>query len=231
MQVVTKFVSELGKVLKQDLEYRKVAQVEGLRAAANGLKRDLQSVTAGSGLGRLSKAWGAEAYPRKGNGSLSAAAEVFVKGNKHTQDAMWAFSHGATITSRHGKFLLIPTANAPRQGQRASRDEKAGGRYSRDKVLAAAEARYGKLRFVYRRGQPSLLVADNVRARAGKRGGFARASGKAIVSGYTSTIVVFFLVPIARLQKRFDVPALERKWRSRIPGLIAAEYRSLSGGR
>jgi hypothetical protein len=223
---VARFVSEVKKGLQEDLEARRFAQVEGLRLAARGLELDLEAATQSAGLGRLSKAWGSQAYPRKGHGSLSAAAEVFVKGTRHTQDAMWAFANGATIRSKNGLFLLIPTKNAPKQGLRASRDEKAFGRYGRDKVLAAAEARYGRLRFVYRRRGPSLLVADNVRARAGKRGGFAKASAKAISKGNTATIVVFILVPIAHLRKRFDIQSLEARWRSRIPLLISSQYRA-----
>lgn len=217
--VVAKFISDVSKEMKRDLERRGVAQVEGLRRAARGLEKDLEDAAQSAGLGRLSKAWDSAAYPRKGKGSLSAAAEVYVKGSKHTQDAMHAFANGATVRSKNGLFLLIPTENAPKVG--LGRD--------RDKRLAAAEARYGKLRFVYRKGKTSLLVADNTRARAGKRGGFARASQKAVAAGHTATIVVFILVPLARLRKRFSIAPLEAKWRAQIPSLIASEYQSLRG--
>lgn len=221
MRAVAKFVSEVSKDLKRDLERRGMAQAEGLRRAARGLEKDLEDATLGAGLGRLSRAWASAAYPRKGKGSLSASAEVYAKGSKHTQDAMAAFSRGATVRSKDGLFLLVPTENAPKVG--IGRD--------RDKLLAAAENRYGKLRFVYRRGKPSLLVADNVRARGGKRGGFARASDKAIAAGRTATIVVFILVPVVRLRKRFSIAPLEAKWRAQIPALIAQEYQLLSGNR
>lgn len=221
MRVVAKFVSDVSKAMKMDLEHRKIAQTEGLRRTARGLEQDLEAATLAGGLGKLSKAWASAAYPRKGVGSLSASAEVFVKGSVHTKDAMYAFSHGTTVRSKNGMFLLIPTENAPKVG--LGRD--------RDKRLAAAEARYGKLRFVYRRGKTSLLVADNVRARGGKRGGFARASEKAVAAGRTATIVVFILVPVARLRKRFSIPPLEAKWRNQIPALIASEYQRLSGNR
>jgi hypothetical protein len=134
---------------------------------------------------------------------------------------MYAFSHGSTIRSGSGFFLLIPTENAPKVG--LGRD--------RDKRLAAAEARYGKLRFIYRRGKPSLLVADNVRARSGKRGGFAKASVKASAAGNVATIVVFILVPVVTLRKRFSIAPLEAKWRAQIPSMIANEYQRLSGNR
>ena len=219
MRAVAKFISDVSKELKRDIKRRGVAQAEGLRAAARGLEKDLETASLGGGLGRLSRAWASAAYPRKGVGSLSASAEVFVKGGQHTQEAMHAFSHGATVRAKNGLWLLIPTENAPKVG--VGRD--------RDKRLQAAENRYGKLRFVYRRGKPSLLVADNVRARGGKRGGFARASVKATANGTVATIVVFILVPMARLRKRFSIPPLEAKWRNQIPALIAQEYQRLSG--
>jgi len=219
MRAVAKFISTVQKDLARDLEHRKVAQAEGLRKAARGLEQDLEQAAMAGGLGKLSRAWASAAYPRKGVGSLSASAEIFVKGSQHTQDAMYAFSRGATIRSGNGMFLLVPTENAPKVG--LGRD--------RDKRLAAAEARYGKLRLVYRRGKPSLLVADNVRARGGKRGGFGRASVKATASGNVATIVVFILVPLVTLRKRFSIAPLESKWRDQIPALIAAEYQRLSG--
>lgn len=221
MRAVAKYISTVQKDLKDDLEFRKKAQAEGLRNAARGLEKDLENAASSSGLGRLSRAWASAAYPRKGVGSLSASAEIFVKGSQHTQDAMYAFTRGATIRSGSGFFLLIPTENAPKVG--LGRD--------RDKRLAAAEARYGKLRFVYRRGKPSLLVADNVRARGGKRGGFSRASVKATAAGNVATIVVFILVPVVTLRKRFSIAPLEAKWRAQVPALIAAEYQRLSGNR
>lgn len=229
MRAVAKFVSDVSKDLKRDLESRGVAQVEGLRRAARGLEQDLENATAAGGLGRLSKAWASAAYPRKGKGSLDAAAEVFVKGSWHTQEAMHAFSNGATIRSRNGFFLLIPTANAPKPPKVRGDDGRV--RTDRNGLIAAAERKYGRLRFVYRRGKPSLLVADNVRARGGKRGGFARASDKAIVAGRTATIVVFILVPVARLRKRFSVGPLAAKWARQAPTLIAQEYQLLSGNR
>lgn len=219
MRAVVKFISTVAKDMARDLEHRKLAQVEGLRKAARGLEQALEQATEAAGLGRLSRSWASAAYPRKGVGSLSASAEIFVKGSAHTQDAMYAFSHGATVRSGNGLFLLVPTENAPKVG--LGRD--------RDKRLAAAEARYGKLRFVYRRGKPSLLIADNVRARTGKRGGFGRASVKATASGNVSTIVVFILVPLVTLRKRFSPAPLEARWRAQVPALIAAEYQRLSG--
>jgi len=227
MRVVAKFVSDVSKAMKIDLEHRKIAQTEGLRRAARGLEQDLEAATLAGGLGKLSKAWASAAYPRKGVGSLSASAQVFVKGSAHTEEAMYAFSHGATIRSKGGLFLLIPTENAPPVPRVKGADGRT--RSDRNARITAAERKYGKLRFVYRRGKTSLLVADNVRARGGKRGGFARASEKAVAAGRTATIVVFILVPAVRLRKRFSIQPLASKWIGQAPALINAEYIRLSG--
>jgi len=229
MRVVASLVSDIKKVLKKDLEDRGTAQVRGLMYAADGLKYDLRDAAEGAGLGRLGKAYDWEVYPGKRHkgGSLRASAVIYVKGGQHTQDAIHAFTHGATVRSKNGLFLLIPTENAPKIG---ARGRGVGGRdKARDHLLAAAEARYGKLRFVYRRGKTSMLVADNVRAHTGARTGFMRASKRSVAAGHTATIVVFFLVPMARLRKRYDPMPLERKWRAYLPQLISIEYGKLSG--
>src|SRR3546814_5865508 len=49
-----------------------------------------------------------------------------------------------------------------------------------------------RLRFIYRRGKPSLLVAENQRARQGQRGGFSAASQKAQTTGRGLVTVPMF---------------------------------------
>lgn len=226
MRVAAVFISNVLEELERDLENRALAQVRGLAIAARGLEKDLEAATEAAGLGRLSKAWASQVFPRK-QGSLKATASIYVKGTRHTQDAMYAFTHGAIVRSKNGIYLAIPTENAPKVGMRGL--GPGGKDKARDHLIAAAEARYGRLRFVYRRGKPSLLVADNVRAHTGARTGFARASKRSIAKGHTATIVVFFLVPVARLRKRFAIEPLEAKWRSQVVSLIEREYQLLSG--
>lgn len=70
------------------------------------------------------------------------------------------------------------------------------------------EERLGiKLRFVYRAGKSSLLVAEQVRRKTGKRKGFAKGSETAIKKGTTESVVMFFLVPQVTLRKRIDLEA------------------------
>jgi hypothetical protein len=86
-----------------------------------------------------------------------------------------------------------------------------------------------RLRFVYRRGRPSLLVADN--ARLSKKGlarpniGRARAGAQFTRLKGRSTVVVFILVPQVTLRKRLDITSVAQRWANRVPGMIASHWR------
>ncbi|WP_461307418.1 DUF6441 family protein, partial [Albidovulum sp.] len=92
------------------------------------------------------------------------------------------------------------------------------------------ERRTGQhLRFVYRRGAPSLLVADDLRARRGKRGGFARASAAALRTGRgLVTVPIFILVPEVAFKKRLDVAGAAARWQARLPELVLRHWRAAS---
>jgi hypothetical protein len=68
------------------------------------------------------------------------------------------------IRSRRGRFLAIPTENAPRKGT----DGK------RIRPSTFPEHRFGPLRFVPRPSGPSLLVVDGLRASFSRKGGELR---------------------------------------------------------
>jgi hypothetical protein len=86
-----------------------------------------------------------------------------------------------------------------------------------------------RLRFVYRRGAPSLLVADNTRI---DHRGRARANQVKRRDGSVATrlkgrttAIIFVLLPQVTLSKRLDVDAAAQLWRSRLPNLIARNWR------
>jgi len=82
-----------------------------------------------------------------------------------------------------------------------------------------------RLRFVYRRGAPSLLVAENLRARSGKRGGFAVPSAGALRSGRgLATVPIFILVPQVSFKKRLDVAGAAQRWQARLVELVLARW-------
>ena len=76
-----------------------------------------------------------------------------------------------------------------------------------------------RLRFVYRRNGPSLLVADG---RLNSRG-LDVASRSKSGRGQT-TVPIFLLVPQVKLRKRLDLARDAERAQAAIPGLIVANW-------
>ena len=132
-----------------------------------------------------------------------------------------AFDEGAVIRSRRGRFLAIPTENAPRKGTDGQRLSPS----------TFPEHRFGPLRFVPRPSGPSLLVVDGLRAsfsrKTGELRGFRRASDRAQRTGTgLATVVMFLLVPQVKLAKRLDVARAAERWSAQLPALIEQQLRS-----
>lgn len=192
---------------------------DAMREVTQGLKEDLRANLVDTGLGqRLANTWRGKTYP-EGGASLEAAVFVWSKAPNIAD----AFDRGVTIKSARGVFLAIPTPAAGVKGLSAMGAMK--------RITPGGwERRTGmRLRFVYRRGQPSLLVADNARLskkglarpNVGRtRGGaqFTRLKGRA-------TVVVFILVPQVTLRKRLDIASAAQRWAGRVPNIIAQRWR------
>jgi hypothetical protein len=187
----------------------------GTRDAGRGLKTELRRQVASAGLGqRLANSWRDKHYP---NQKLDAASLVYTK----APQIIRAFDEGVVVRSRHGRFLAIPTENAPRKGT------------DRNRISPSTfpEHRFGPLRFVPRPRRPSLLVMDGLRAsfsrQSGELRGFRRATGRARRSGQgLTTAVMFPLVPQVKLRKRLDVARSAERWSAQLPALIERQLRS-----
>lgn len=217
MRLSATIIGDLGRIMAEEVKAAEKAVTAGVGEAAEGLKTELRTQITNAGLGpRLARTWRSETFP-KGQNSIRAAGLVWSK----APGIIRIYEDGATIRSTRGFFLAIPTAAARRFGD--------GGR----KITPGEwERRTGqRLRFVYRRHAPSLLVADNMRARTGKRGGFARASAAAQRSGRgLVTVPIFILVPQVTLGKRLDVAGAALRWQERLPGLVVRSWFSGDGG-
>jgi len=203
---------DLRKIMADEVKAAEDAVTAAMRQAADGLKADLRRQVTEAGMGqRLANTWRAELYP-KGRKSIKAAGFVFTK----APTIIRAFDTGAVIKSKHGFWLAIPTP--------------AAGTGARGKRMTPGlwEQMHGaRLRFIYRRGAPSLLVAEDMRARNGKRGGFAHGSASALRTGRgLATVVMFILVPQVNLKKRLDVDAAAERWASALPELIVRNWRN-----
>lgn len=216
MRLAAALTGDLRRMMAEEVTAAEGAVTAGVREAADGLKAELRGQITGAGLGeRLARTWRSEVYP-KGKASIGAAGFVWSK----APGIVRVYEEGAVIRSRHGFFLAIPMPAAGKFG--------AGGK----KITPGLwERTHGmRLRFVYRRPGPSLLVADNLRARIGKRGGFAKASATALRTGRNlATVPIFVLVPQVSFRKRLDVAGAARKWIGVLPALVIRNWRDPEG--
>ena len=197
---------KLHEFMAAEAEAAKAAVTNAVKEVGNNIKQELRAQVESAGLGKgVANAWRLQLFP-KGKNSLNAAAYVKTK----APNIIYAFAYGVTIKSAKGFYLAIPTAAAPKRGTDGKRINPSN----------FPEFALGKLRFVYRPTGFSLLVVDDVRARTGKRGGFAKASSSAVAKGRTATAVMFILVPQVSLRKRLDIEAVVNKWGSQTAQLV-----------
>jgi hypothetical protein len=214
-----KFAAAIARSLQANMqaELRDLerAVATGTRDAGRGLKTELRRQVSTTGLGqRLANSWRDRHYP---NRKLDAASLVYTKAPQIVR----AFDEGAVIRSRRGRFLAIPTENAPRKGTDGKRISP----------TTFPEHGFGPLRFVGRSSGPSLLVVDGLRAsfsrKTGELRGFRRATDRARQSGQgAATVVMFLLVPQVKLSKRLDVARAAERWSAQLPALIEQQLRS-----
>ena len=149
MRLQAALQSDLNALLQAELRAAERAVTAGVRQVTDGLKTELRGQITGAGLGtRLANTWRGEVYP-KGQQSIGAAGFVWSK----APGLVRLYGEGAVIRSKQGLFLAIPMPAAGRFGD------------GRRKITPGTWERiHGtRLRFVYRRGRPSLLVADGAR--------------------------------------------------------------------
>lgn len=181
------------------------AVTAAMRQAGSDLKADWRRQITGAGLGqRLARSIRNKTYPERGE-SLDAAAFIWSKAPK----IIHAHDKGVLIRSKIGFYLAIPTeaAGKGRGGARLTPGEW--------------EQRRGmRLRFIYRRGGPSLLVAE--KARINTRGTAVASRSKTGRGQVTAPI--FLLVPQVKLRKRLDLARDAEKVAGAVPRLIVEKW-------
>jgi len=180
--------------------------------AARRIEKQLEAATQNAVPGRLWRAWASESYPRQGP-ARNPSAEVFVKrpAGRRSIGAMTFWSQPGEIRGSWGQFLAIPLPAA------GPRDRK------RNLTPGEWERRTGqRLRFVYRRGRASLLVADGA---VFGRGGVARPltelraarDGKRGRRRYEATIPIFALMPVVKFRNTLAIEPIVRAGESELP--------------
>jgi hypothetical protein len=215
MKLTATIIRSVEADMQAELREIERAVAAGTRDAGRGLKTELRRQVASAGLGqRLANSWRDRHYP---NQKLDAASLVYTK----APQIIRAFDQGAVIRSRRGRFLALPTENAPRKGT--------DGKRISPRTFPAH--RFGPLRFVPRSSGPSLLVVDGLRAsysgQTGQLRGFRRPTDRARRSGQSlTTVVMFLLVPQVKLPKRLDLVRAAERWSGQLPALIEQLLRS-----
>ncbi|KGJ23501.1 DUF6441 family protein [Paracoccus sanguinis] len=197
-------VTDIAKLMQAEIAAGEKAVSTAIRDAGTGLKTAWRGQITGAGLGaRLARTIRSQNYPA-GNNSLNAAALVWSK----APAIIGAHDTGPLIRSRDGFWLAIPTPAAGKSLR--------GGRIT----PLEWERRTGlRLRFVYRRQGPSLLVAEGRLNSKGR----ATASRSRTGRGLT-TVPIFLLVPQVRLCKRLDLARDAERAVDSVPGRIVAGW-------
>ncbi|KGJ21475.1 DUF6441 family protein [Paracoccus sanguinis] len=197
-------VTDIAKLMQAEIAAGEKAVSTAIRDAGTGLKTAWRGQITGAGLGaRLARTIRSQNYPA-GNNSLNAAALVWSK----APAIIGAHDTGPLIRSRDGFWLAIPTLAAGKSLR--------GGRIT----PLEWERRTGlRLRFVYRRQGPSLLVAEGRLNSKGR----ATASRSRTGRGLT-TVPIFLLVPQVRLCKRLDLTRDAERAVDSVPGRIVAGW-------
>lgn len=197
-------IGDLAKLMRKELGAGEKAVSRAVAAVGKDLQTSWRSQITGAGLGaRLARTIRLQTYP-SGKPSLNAAALVWSK----APVIVAAHDEGVLIRSTRGLFLAIPT-EAAGKGRRGSRI-----------TPAEWEQRTGlRLRFVYRRLGPSLLIAE---ARVNTKGR-AVASRSKTGRGLAS-VPVFLLVPQVQLRKRMDLVRDAEQAVNDLPSRVVAAW-------
>lgn len=152
---------------------------------------------------RLARSIRSEQFP-KGKPSLSAAALVW----SNAPVIVGAHDTGPLIRSKNGFWLAIPT---PAAGKSLRGGRITPGEWERRTGL--------RLRFIYRRRGPSLLVAEGRLNTKGRAVASRSKTGRGLV-----TAPIFLLVPQVKLPKRLDLARDADRALDSVPGVIVANW-------
>lgn len=195
---------DIVALMREEIATGERAVSIAIREAGTRLKSAWRGQITGAGLGtRLARSIQSEQYP-KGKPSLNAAALVWSK----APVIIGAHNTGPLIRSRNGFWLAIPT---PAAGKSARGGRISPGEWERRTGL--------RLRLIYRRRGPSLLVSEGRLNTKGRAVASRSKTGRGLL-----TAPIFLLVPQVKLAKRLDFARAAEAAVGRIPGTIVANW-------
>ena len=204
MKLDLSLTGDIVNAMRAEILVGEKAVTTAMRVAGAGLKSDWRAQITSARLGkRLANTIRSKTFPAVGE-SLEAAALVW----SNAPQIIGAHDTGPLIWSKDGFWLAIPTPTA--------------GKGTRGKALTPSEweRRRGlRLRFVYRRRGPSLLVADG---RLNSRG--LGVASRSKTGRGQSTVPIFLLVPQVKLSKRLSLARDAERAQAAIPGLIVSGW-------
>ncbi len=204
MKLKLDFDPDLVSMLQEEIRAGERAVKAAMAEAGGDLKQAWRRQIAQAGLGhRLPRTIRNRTYPQHTD-SLDAAAFVW----SNAPEIVGAHDRGVLIHSKAGFWLAIPLPAAGR------------GRGGARLTPGEWEKRRGmRLRFVYRRRGPSLLVADG---RLNTRG--LGVASRSKTGRGRATVPIFLLVPQVRLRKRLDLDRDAARAIDSVPGLIVSNW-------
>ena len=195
---------DIVAIMAAEVKAGEKAVTAAMREAGTGLKTAWRGQISGAGLGRrLANSIRSQTFPKAGE-SLNAAALVWSK----APVIVGAHDTGPLIRSKDGFWLVIPL---PAAGKSLRGGRITPGEWERRRGL--------RLRFVYRRRGPSLLVAEG---RLNSRG--LGVASRSKTGRGRATVPIFLLVPQVRLPKRLDLERDAERALDSVPGLIVANW-------
>lgn len=197
--------ADLVTMMQAEIAAGEKAVTSAMREAGTSLKSAWRGQITSAGLGqRLANSIRLASFPKSGN-SLNAAALVW----SNAPVIVSAHDKGPLIRSKDGFWLAIPTPAAGKSTK--------GGRITPSEW----ERRTGlRLRFIFRRRGPSLLIAEGRINTKGRAVASKAKSGKGL-----TTVPIFLLVPQVKLRKRLDLARDAMRVLDGVPDAIVAEWK------
>ena len=137
--------AELDRLTRAHL---KVAH-ESIDETTREYEKKLEAATKANSSGKLWRAWASDIRPKKGKIAREPAGFIYLNARTRTRKAIEFLTTSGRVQSKDGGYLAIPL---PAAGSRGRLRDLTPGEWERATGI--------RLRFVYRRDKPALLVAD-----------------------------------------------------------------------